>query len=305
MHKNARNLLKYILYIYFMIYCICICMYMCELNVRLGWNCSNKKTGYNSIEANFLYCLLGPARVYGSPRKPSKPTVCLDQHGYMDPQGNHQSPLSAWISTDIWIPKETIKSHCLLGSARIYGSPRKPSKPTVCLDQHRFMDPQGNHQSPLSAWICTDIWIPKETIKSHCLLGSARIYGSPRKPSNPTVCLDQHGYMDPQGNHQIPLSAWICTDIWIPKETIKAHCLLGSARIYGSPRKPSNPTVCLDQHGYMDPQGNHQSPLSAWISTDIWIPKETIKAHLPPEFKDYPDTQVVMDYTELHYQTPR
>ncbi|CDQ92429.1 unnamed protein product [Oncorhynchus mykiss] len=39
-------------------------------------------------------------------------------------------------------------------------------------------------------------------------------------------------------------------------------------------------------------------------SARIWIPKETIKAHLPPEFKDYPDTQVVMDCTELCCQTP-
>jgi hypothetical protein len=39
-------------------------------------------------------------------------------------------------------------------------------------------------------------------------------------------------------------------------------------------------------------------------SARIWIPKETIKTHLPPEFKDYPDTQVVIDYTELCCQTP-
>ncbi|CDQ93418.1 unnamed protein product [Oncorhynchus mykiss] len=30
-------------------------------------------------------------------------------------------------------------------------------------------------------------------------------------------------------------------------------------------------------------------------SARLWIPKETIKAHLPPEFKDCPDTQVVID----------
>uniref|UniRef100_A0A4W5KWQ8 DDE Tnp4 domain-containing protein n=1 Tax=Hucho hucho TaxID=62062 RepID=A0A4W5KWQ8_9TELE len=39
-------------------------------------------------------------------------------------------------------------------------------------------------------------------------------------------------------------------------------------------------------------------------SARIWIPKKTIKAHLPPEFKDYPDTQVVIDCTELRCQTP-
>uniref|UniRef100_A0A4W5Q820 DDE Tnp4 domain-containing protein n=1 Tax=Hucho hucho TaxID=62062 RepID=A0A4W5Q820_9TELE len=39
-------------------------------------------------------------------------------------------------------------------------------------------------------------------------------------------------------------------------------------------------------------------------SARIWIPKETIKVHLPPEFKDYPDTQVVIDCTKLCCQTP-
>uniref|UniRef100_A0AAZ3P7Q3 DDE Tnp4 domain-containing protein n=2 Tax=Oncorhynchus tshawytscha TaxID=74940 RepID=A0AAZ3P7Q3_ONCTS len=39
-------------------------------------------------------------------------------------------------------------------------------------------------------------------------------------------------------------------------------------------------------------------------SARIWIPRETVKAHLPPEFKDYPDTQIVIDCTELRCQTP-
>ncbi|KAI4903067.1 hypothetical protein NFI96_026326, partial [Prochilodus magdalenae] len=39
-------------------------------------------------------------------------------------------------------------------------------------------------------------------------------------------------------------------------------------------------------------------------SVCIWMPPEVIKAHLPKEFSRYPDTQVVIDCTELRCQTP-
>jgi len=39
-------------------------------------------------------------------------------------------------------------------------------------------------------------------------------------------------------------------------------------------------------------------------SIRLWIPPEEIKAHLPPEFALFPDTQVVLDCTEIFCQTP-
>ncbi|KAF4115282.1 hypothetical protein G5714_002771 [Onychostoma macrolepis] len=36
----------------------------------------------------------------------------------------------------------------------------------------------------------------------------------------------------------------------------------------------------------------------------IWRSKEAVKAHMPKEFQDYPDTQVVINCTELRCQTP-
>ncbi|KAG9279343.1 hypothetical protein AMEX_G4865 [Astyanax mexicanus] len=39
-------------------------------------------------------------------------------------------------------------------------------------------------------------------------------------------------------------------------------------------------------------------------SVRLWIPKEEVKAHLPPEFSAFPDTQVVLDCTEIFCQTP-
>lgn len=39
-------------------------------------------------------------------------------------------------------------------------------------------------------------------------------------------------------------------------------------------------------------------------SVRIWIDAEDIKAHLPDYFKDFPDTQVIADCTELKCQTP-
>ncbi|XP_032369093.1 uncharacterized protein LOC116687661 [Etheostoma spectabile] len=60
----------------------------------------------------------------------------------------------------------------------------------------------------------------------------------------------------------------------------------------------------------------HQSTVSRIITTwanflytilgsvRIWMSEEEVKAHLPNEFRDYPDTQVVIDCTELRCQTP-
>lgn len=39
-------------------------------------------------------------------------------------------------------------------------------------------------------------------------------------------------------------------------------------------------------------------------SVRIWIDAEDIKAHLPDYFKDFPDSQVIVDSTELKCQTP-
>ncbi|XP_055049475.2 uncharacterized protein [Misgurnus anguillicaudatus] len=39
-------------------------------------------------------------------------------------------------------------------------------------------------------------------------------------------------------------------------------------------------------------------------SIRLWIPKEEVKALLPPEFSAFPDTQVILDCTELNCQTP-
>ncbi|XP_055034355.1 uncharacterized protein [Paramisgurnus dabryanus] len=39
-------------------------------------------------------------------------------------------------------------------------------------------------------------------------------------------------------------------------------------------------------------------------SQRLWIPPEVVRAHLPPEFADFSDTQVVLDCTEIFCQTP-
>uniref|UniRef100_A0A8B9KJZ6 Si:ch211-262i1.5 n=1 Tax=Astyanax mexicanus TaxID=7994 RepID=A0A8B9KJZ6_ASTMX len=39
-------------------------------------------------------------------------------------------------------------------------------------------------------------------------------------------------------------------------------------------------------------------------SVCIWVPKEKVQAHLPEEFGNFQDTQVILDCTELHCQTP-
>ncbi len=39
-------------------------------------------------------------------------------------------------------------------------------------------------------------------------------------------------------------------------------------------------------------------------SVRIWMSEDAVKANLPKEFQDYPDTQVVIDCTELRCQTP-
>ncbi|KAK7929054.1 hypothetical protein WMY93_005449 [Mugilogobius chulae] len=36
----------------------------------------------------------------------------------------------------------------------------------------------------------------------------------------------------------------------------------------------------------------------------LWLPQEVVQAHLPPEFAAFPDTQVVLDCTEIYCQTP-
>ncbi|KAI2649907.1 Beta-lactamase [Labeo rohita] len=36
----------------------------------------------------------------------------------------------------------------------------------------------------------------------------------------------------------------------------------------------------------------------------IWLEEETVKAHMPDVFQYYSDTQVILDCTELHCQTP-
>ncbi|XP_065108576.1 uncharacterized protein [Paramisgurnus dabryanus] len=60
----------------------------------------------------------------------------------------------------------------------------------------------------------------------------------------------------------------------------------------------------------------HQSTVSRIITTwanflysllgsvRIWMSEEMVKAHMPKEFQDYPDTQVIIDCTELRCQTP-
>lgn len=39
-------------------------------------------------------------------------------------------------------------------------------------------------------------------------------------------------------------------------------------------------------------------------SQHLWIPRETVRAQLPPEFSAFPDTQVLLDCTEIFCQTP-
>uniref|UniRef100_A0A3P9LTM5 THAP-type domain-containing protein n=1 Tax=Oryzias latipes TaxID=8090 RepID=A0A3P9LTM5_ORYLA len=70
------------------------------------------------------------------------------------------------------------------------------------------------------------------------------------------------------------------------------------------------------QRDLADRYGVHQSTVSRIITTwsnflytvlgsvRIWIPEEKIRAHLPAEFKDYADTTVILDCTELRCQCP-
>ncbi|KAL2088078.1 hypothetical protein ACEWY4_016906 [Coilia grayii] len=39
-------------------------------------------------------------------------------------------------------------------------------------------------------------------------------------------------------------------------------------------------------------------------SVSIWIEAEDVKAHLPDDFKEFSDTQIIVDCTELKCQTP-
>uniref|UniRef100_A0A8C6WYM0 Transposase n=1 Tax=Neogobius melanostomus TaxID=47308 RepID=A0A8C6WYM0_9GOBI len=62
--------------------------------------------------------------------------------------------------------------------------------------------------------------------------------------------------------------------------------------------------------------GIHQTTVSRIITTwanflyqllggkRLWLPREKVQARLPAEFASYPDTQVVLDCTEIYYQTP-
>ncbi|XP_033998055.1 uncharacterized protein LOC117492030 [Trematomus bernacchii] len=62
--------------------------------------------------------------------------------------------------------------------------------------------------------------------------------------------------------------------------------------------------------------GIHRTTVSRIISTwthflyqllgsqRLWIPREVVRAHLPPEFSAFPNTQVVLDCTEVFCQTP-
>lgn len=70
------------------------------------------------------------------------------------------------------------------------------------------------------------------------------------------------------------------------------------------------------QRDLADRYGVHQSTVSRIItswsnflytvlgSVRIWIPEEKIREHLPAEFKDYADTTVILDCTELRSQCP-
>ena len=39
-------------------------------------------------------------------------------------------------------------------------------------------------------------------------------------------------------------------------------------------------------------------------SKRLWVPPEVVRAHLPPEFAGFSDTQVILDCTEIFCQTP-
>ena len=70
------------------------------------------------------------------------------------------------------------------------------------------------------------------------------------------------------------------------------------------------------QRDLADRYGVHQSTVSRVItswsnflyavlgSVRIWIPQEQIQEYLPADFKDYPDTTVILDCTELRCQCP-
>ncbi len=70
------------------------------------------------------------------------------------------------------------------------------------------------------------------------------------------------------------------------------------------------------QHELANRYGVHQSTVSRIITTwsnylytvlgsvRICIPEEKIREHLPAEFKDYADTTVILDCTELRCQSP-
>lgn len=70
------------------------------------------------------------------------------------------------------------------------------------------------------------------------------------------------------------------------------------------------------QRDLADRYGVHQSTVSRIITTwsnflytllgsvRIWIPEEKVRENLPAEFEEFADTRVILDCTELRYQTP-
>ncbi|KAK0148955.1 THAP domain-containing protein 2 [Merluccius polli] len=68
-------------------------------------------------------------------------------------------------------------------------------------------------------------------------------------------------------------------------------------------------TMAVKQNDLADRYGIHQSTVSrivlSWSNFFAFgCRQKKIKEYLPPEFKDYADTTVILDCTELRYQTP-
>ncbi|KAL7407177.1 hypothetical protein ABVT39_004470 [Epinephelus coioides] len=80
---------------------------------------------------------------------------------------------------------------------------------------------------------------------------------------------------------------------------------------------------CLDRYAGSDEHIRlytrfdiHRSTVSSIIATwthflyqllgsqRLWMPREAVRAHLPPEFAGYQDTQVILDCTEIRIQAP-
>ncbi|XP_010778120.1 uncharacterized protein [Notothenia coriiceps] len=75
-------------------------------------------------------------------------------------------------------------------------------------------------------------------------------------------------------------------------------------------------SLCLKERDLANRFNVHQSTVSRIIATwtsflttllgsqCIWLTPAEVQAHLPEAFKDFPDTQVILDCTELRCQTP-